>query len=159
VIETALQNGMSLRLGLLRLIIFFFIFHIPYGVFAYPIKCLCVPYMMSTSTHGDTNIPRWIPPIEHAVVDTLQCQMSRIAPVACSGYEPWTYTYSWRAHLGLAKHDQLLATDRHEVSDKGERAWVGCQLRLPSQFTDSCHPDNGGAKFVRNFGSYNSHTA
>jgi hypothetical protein len=26
-------------------------------------------------------------------------------------------------------------------------------------FTDSCHPDEGGAKFLRNVGSYKSHTA
>jgi hypothetical protein len=26
------------------------------------------------------------------------------------------------------------------------------------QFTDSCHPDDGGAKFLRNIGSYKSHT-
>jgi hypothetical protein len=29
---------------------------------------------------------------------------------------------------------------------------------VPS-FTDSCHPDGGGAKFLLNVGSYNSHTA
>jgi hypothetical protein len=34
-------------------------------------------------------------------------------------------------------------------------ACVGCLL----QFTDSCHPDEGGAKFLRNVGSYKSHTA
>jgi hypothetical protein len=28
-----------------------------------------------------------------------------------------------------------------------------------SQFTDSCHPNVGGAKFLRNVGSYKSHTA
>jgi hypothetical protein len=28
-----------------------------------------------------------------------------------------------------------------------------------SQFTDSCHPDEGGGKFLRNVGSYKSHTA
>jgi hypothetical protein len=27
------------------------------------------------------------------------------------------------------------------------------------KFTDSCHPDEGGAKFLRNVGSYKSHTA
>jgi hypothetical protein len=27
-----------------------------------------------------------------------------------------------------------------------------------SQFTDSCHPDKGSAKFLRNVGSYKSHT-
>jgi hypothetical protein len=26
-------------------------------------------------------------------------------------------------------------------------------------FTDSCHPDDGGAKFLRNVGSYKIHTA
>jgi hypothetical protein len=25
--------------------------------------------------------------------------------------------------------------------------------------TDSCHPDEGGARFLRNVGSYKSHTA
>jgi hypothetical protein len=28
-----------------------------------------------------------------------------------------------------------------------------------SQFTDSCHPDEGGAKFLRKVGFYKSHTA
>jgi CHASE1-domain containing sensor protein len=31
-------------------------------------------------------------------------------------------------------------------------------LRRNIEFTDSCHPD-GGAKFLRNVGSYKSHTA
>jgi hypothetical protein len=30
---------------------------------------------------------------------------------------------------------------------------------LRSEFTDSCQPDDGGAKFHRNVGSYKSHTA
>jgi hypothetical protein len=33
------------------------------------------------------------------------------------------------------------------------------KIFLRSEFTDSCHPDEGGAKFLRNVGSYNSHTA
>jgi hypothetical protein len=33
-----------------------------------------------------------------------------------------------------------------------------CMLRRNSKFTDSCHPDEGGAKFLRNIGSYKSHT-
>jgi hypothetical protein len=28
-----------------------------------------------------------------------------------------------------------------------------------SQFTDFCHPDEGGARFLRNVCSYKSHTA
>jgi hypothetical protein len=31
--------------------------------------------------------------------------------------------------------------------------------RSCSEFTDSCHPDEGGAKFLLNVGSYKSHTA
>jgi hypothetical protein len=30
---------------------------------------------------------------------------------------------------------------------------------LGTTLTNSCHPDNGGAKFLRNIGSYTSHTA
>jgi hypothetical protein len=32
-------------------------------------------------------------------------------------------------------------------------------LRRNIKFTYSCHPDEGGAKFLRNVGSYKSHTA
>jgi hypothetical protein len=32
-------------------------------------------------------------------------------------------------------------------------------LRRNTKFTDSCHPDEGGAKCLRNVGSYKSHTA
>jgi hypothetical protein len=35
---------------------------------------------------------------------------------------------------------------------------VSCSLCC-SQFTDSCHPDEGGARFLLNVGSYKSHTA
>jgi hypothetical protein len=31
--------------------------------------------------------------------------------------------------------------------------------RRTLRFTDSCHPDDGGTKFLRNVGSYKSHTA
>jgi hypothetical protein len=31
--------------------------------------------------------------------------------------------------------------------------------RRTSWFTDYCHPDEGGVKFLRNIGSYKSHTA
>jgi hypothetical protein len=32
-------------------------------------------------------------------------------------------------------------------------------LRRNTYFNDSCHPDEGGAKFLLNVGSYKSHTA
>jgi hypothetical protein len=32
-------------------------------------------------------------------------------------------------------------------------------LQRCSQFIDSCHPDEEGAKFIRNVGSYQSHKA
>jgi hypothetical protein len=40
---------------------------------------------------------------------------------------------------------------------------LGTMLAVTSNLrtlvTDSCHPDEGGAKFVRNVGSYKSHKA
>jgi hypothetical protein len=32
-------------------------------------------------------------------------------------------------------------------------------VELGTTLTDSCHPDDGGAKFLRNVGSYKNHTA
>jgi hypothetical protein len=32
-------------------------------------------------------------------------------------------------------------------------------LRRNTKYTDSCHPDEGGDRFLRNVGSYKSHTA
>jgi hypothetical protein len=39
-------------------------------------------------------------------------------------------------------------TQRASVASYGERPY----------FTDSCHPEDGGAKFLRNVASYKSHT-
>jgi hypothetical protein len=36
---------------------------------------------------------------------------------------------------------------------------LGTTLAVTSKFIDSCHHDEGGAKFLRNVGSYKSHTA
>jgi hypothetical protein len=37
---------------------------------------------------------------------------------------------------------------------------LGCQLELALFLaTDSCHPDEGDANFLRKVGSYKSHTA
>jgi hypothetical protein len=35
---------------------------------------------------------------------------------------------------------------------------LGTLQRNTKLLTDSCHPDDGGAKFLRNVGSYKSHT-
>jgi hypothetical protein len=40
-----------------------------------------------------------------------------------------------------------------------QRASVASYSQRCSYFTDSCHPDEGGDKFLRNVASYNSHTA
>jgi hypothetical protein len=40
-----------------------------------------------------------------------------------------------------------------------QRASVASYSQRCSYFTDSRHPDEGGAKFLRNVGSYKSHTA
>jgi hypothetical protein len=38
-------------------------------------------------------------------------------------------------------------------------SWVGCQLQLTFLVHRFCHPDEGGAKFLGNVGSYKIHTA
>jgi hypothetical protein len=45
------------------------------------------------------------------------------------------------------------------LTDVSEELSVGCWLRLTFLLHRSCHPDDGGAKFLRNVGSYKSHTA
>jgi hypothetical protein len=75
------------------------------------------------------------------------------------------------ASSGMLRRVALVRTDVSEelrtsirVTRIGE---LGTTLAVTSnrrtlrffQFTDSSHPDEGGAKFLRNVGSYKSHTA
>jgi hypothetical protein len=63
------------------------------------------------------------------------------------------------ASSGMLRRVALLRTDVSEelsvsfirVTRIGE---IGTTLAVTSKFTDSCHPDEGGAKFLRNVGSY-----
>jgi hypothetical protein len=66
---------------------------------------------------------------------------------------------------GMLPRVALVRTDASEelsasiirVTRIGER---GTTLAVTSnRCTDSCHPDEGGAKFLRNVGSYKSYTA
>jgi hypothetical protein len=45
-----------------------------------------------------------------------------------------------------------------EIPNSSQRTSVASCSLYCSQFTDSCHPDEGGARFLRNVGSYKSHT-
>jgi hypothetical protein len=45
------------------------------------------------------------------------------------------------------------------VGISSQRASVASYSECCSSFTDSCHPDGRGAKFLRNVGSYKSHKA
>jgi hypothetical protein len=48
------------------------------------------------------------------------------------------------------------------IGELGTTLAVTCNrrmLRRNTKFTDSCHPDKGGTKFLRNVGSFKSHTA
>jgi hypothetical protein len=51
-----------------------------------------------------------------------------------------------------------LSTSFIRVTRIGELA-VTSNRRTLCSITDSCHPDEGGAKFLRNVGSYESHVA
>jgi hypothetical protein len=46
-----------------------------------------------------------------------------------------------------------------ELTISSQPASVASYDKRCSQFTDSCHPDEGGAKFLQNVSSYKSHTA
>jgi hypothetical protein len=62
-----------------------------------------------------------------------------------------------------------VALVRNDVSEELSASFIratrigelGTTLAVTSnrRFTESCHPDEGSAKFIRNVGSYNSHTA
>jgi hypothetical protein len=45
------------------------------------------------------------------------------------------------------------------IGDLGTLAVTSNRRTLRSYFNDSCHPDEGGARFLRNIGSYKSHMA
>jgi hypothetical protein len=69
------------------------------------------------------------------------------------------------ASSGMLRHLALVRTDVSEeirasfirVTRIGE---LGKTLAVTgNRRTDSCQPDEGGAKFLRNFRSYRSHTA
>jgi hypothetical protein len=69
------------------------------------------------------------------------------------------------AFSGMLRHVALVRTDVSEelsvVAIKVPRIGeLGTTLAVTSnQFIDSCHTDDGDAKFLRNVGSYKSHTA
>jgi hypothetical protein len=68
------------------------------------------------------------------------------------------------ASSGMIRRVALVRTD---VSEELSASFIGVTrirelrttLAVTSKFTDSCYPDVGDAKFLRNVGSYKSHTA
>jgi hypothetical protein len=67
-------------------------------------------------------------------------------------------------YSGMLRHVALVRTD---VSEEPSASFVrvtrigelGTTLAVTSTDADSCHPGDGGAKFLQNVGSYESHTA
>jgi hypothetical protein len=51
-----------------------------------------------------------------------------------------------------------LGTTLAVTSDRRTQRATVASYSQRSYFTDSCHPDEGGVKFLRNLGSYKSHT-
>jgi hypothetical protein len=61
---------------------------------------------------------------------------------------------------GMLSRVAVLRTNVSEgLGISSQRASVASYSLRCSYFTDSCHPDEGGAKFLRNVVSYKSHTA
>jgi hypothetical protein len=54
-----------------------------------------------------------------------------------------------------------VALVRRDVSEERSASFIRVPRigELGTTLAISCHPDKGGAKFLRNFGSYKSHTA
>jgi hypothetical protein len=71
------------------------------------------------------------------------------------------------ASSGMLHSVALVRTDVSEelsasiimVTIIGELGTLAATSKRGSKFTDCCHPDDGGAKFLRNVGSYKSHMA
>jgi hypothetical protein len=74
------------------------------------------------------------------------------------------------ASSGMLRRVALVRTDVSEelsafiirvtrIGELGTLAVTSNRRTLRRHFTDSCHSDDGGAKFLRNVGSYKSHTA
>jgi hypothetical protein len=61
--------------------------------------------------------------------------------------------------LGTLVVNASYARCKEMLGISSQHASVASYNYRSSQFTDSCHPDEGGAKFLRNVGSYKSHTA
>jgi hypothetical protein len=61
--------------------------------------------------------------------------------------------------IGVTRIGELGTTPAVTSNRRTLRASVASYSWRCSQFIDSCHPDEGGAKFPRNLGSYKSHTA
>jgi hypothetical protein len=59
---------------------------------------------------------------------------------------------------GMLRHVALVRTDVSEVLSTSiiRVTRIG---ELGTTLADSCHPDDGGTKFLQNIGSYKSHTA
>jgi hypothetical protein len=68
---------------------------------------------------------------------------------------------------GMLRHVALVRTDVSEklsasfirVTRIGELGTTPASNRCTLRTNTKWHPDDGGAKFLRNFGSYKSHTA
>jgi hypothetical protein len=61
--------------------------------------------------------------------------------------------------IRMARIGELGTTQAETSNRRTQRTSVASCSLCYSQFTDSCHTEEGGAKFLRNVGSYKNHTA
>jgi hypothetical protein len=82
--------------------------------------------------------------------------LRRVALVRTDVSEELSASFIRVTRIGELGRTLAVTSNRHRLL---VTASVVCYIWCCSEFTDFCHPDEGGAKFLRNVGSYKSHTA
>jgi hypothetical protein len=83
--------------------------------------------------------------------------LRRVALVRTDVSEEPGASFIRETRIGELGTTQAATSNRRTLRRNSARRLLVAACVVPS-FTDSCYPDEGGARFLRNVGSYKSHT-
>jgi hypothetical protein len=83
--------------------------------------------------------------------------LRRVALVKTDVSEELSNTFIRVTRIGEIETTLAVTSNRRTLRSSQHTSVASCSLRY-SYFTDSCHPDEGGARFLRNVGSYKNRT-